>query len=61
MYLVKTFLVNHSIFATLDFFFGRIKDSFGPGEGVPRKGVKEGRNGTKKKFHFFFTGRVVVR
>ena len=61
MYLVKTFLVNHSIFSTLDYFFGRKKDSFCPGEGVPRKGVKEGRKGTKKKFQFFFTARVVVR
>jgi hypothetical protein len=35
------------------FFFGRKKDNFGPGEGVPRKGVKEGRKGTKKKSIFF--------
>jgi hypothetical protein len=36
------------------FFFGRKKDSFGPGEGDPMKGVKAGRKGTKKKFQFFF-------
>jgi hypothetical protein len=28
------------------FFFGRKKDSFGPGEGDPMKGVKAGRKGT---------------
>ena len=65
MYLVKTFLVHQivlSIFALLGYFFlGRKKDSFGPGEGGPRKGVKEGQKGPKKKFQFFFTARAVVR
>jgi hypothetical protein len=36
------------------FFFGRKKDSFGPGEGGPMKGVKAGRKGTKKNFSIFF-------
>jgi hypothetical protein len=43
------------------FFFGRKKDSFGPGEGGPMKGVKAGRKGTKKNFQFFFIARAVVR
>jgi hypothetical protein len=42
------------------FFFDRKKDSFGPGKGDSRKGVKAGRKGTKKKFQFFFTARRVV-
>ena len=57
MYLVKTFLVHQivlSIFAPGYFFFGRKKDSFGPGEGGPRKGVKEGQKGPKKNFSIFF-------
>ena len=64
MYLVKTFLVHQivlSIFAPGYFCFGRKKDSFGPGEGGPRKGVKEGQKGPKKKIQFFFTARAVVR
>jgi hypothetical protein len=54
-------IVNHTIFATGYFFFGRKKDSFGPGEGGPMKGVKAGRKGTKKKFFNFFIARAVVR
>jgi hypothetical protein len=38
------------------FFLGRKKDSFGPGEGGPRKGVKEGQKGPKKKISIFFHG-----
>jgi hypothetical protein len=54
-------IVNHTIFATWIFFFWQKKDSFGPGEGDPMKGVKAGRKGTKKKFQFFFIARAVVR
>jgi hypothetical protein len=57
--MVKTFLVHQivlSIFALGYFFFGRKKDSFGPGEGGPRKGVKEGQKGPKKKISIFFHG-----
>ena len=39
---------------TLDFFYGK-KNSFGLGEVVMRKGVKEERKGN----NFFFTTRVV--
>ena len=41
---------------TLDFFGLKIKISIGLGEGVPRKGVKDGRKGTKKNifFNFFY-------
>jgi hypothetical protein len=46
-----------SLFLHLDIFFlGRKKDSFGPGEGGPRKGVKEGQKGPKKKISIFFHG-----
>jgi hypothetical protein len=52
---------SSSITLFLGFFFHRKKDNFGPGEGGPRKGVKEGRKGTKKIVQFFLTARAIVR
>ena len=41
-------------------FFLKKKNSFDLGKGVCTQWVKEGRNGPKKKFNFFFTTRAVV-
>jgi hypothetical protein len=60
MYLVMTFLVNYSIFATLDFFLVEKKIDLVRGKESRRKGSKRDEKG-QKKIQFLFTTRVVVR